>query len=46
MNRYPAFKRIMDTYEQVEAPYEGSPSYISYTTWSSTRTATPATAGC
>lgn len=31
VDRYPAFKRIMETHEQIEAPYEGHPSYISYT---------------
>jgi hypothetical protein len=31
VDRYPAFKRIMDTHELVEAPYEGHPTYISYT---------------
>ena len=30
VNRYPVFKRIMDTYELIEQPYEGLPSYISY----------------
>jgi flavin-dependent dehydrogenase/CRP-like cAMP-binding protein len=31
VDRYPAFKRIMETHEQIEAPYEGHPSYIAYT---------------
>ncbi|MBA2359387.1 MAG: cyclic nucleotide-binding domain-containing protein, partial [Actinobacteria bacterium] len=30
VNRYPVFKQIMDTYELIEQPYEGLPSYISY----------------
>jgi flavin-dependent dehydrogenase len=30
VNRYPVFKRIMDTYELIEKPYEGLPTYISY----------------
>jgi len=31
VDRYPAFKRIMDTYDLIEEPYEGHPSYIAYT---------------
>jgi flavin-dependent dehydrogenase/CRP-like cAMP-binding protein len=31
VDRYPAFKRIMDTHEQIEAPYEGHPSFTAYT---------------
>ena len=31
VDRYPAFKRIMDGHELIEAPYEGHPSYISFT---------------
>lgn len=31
VSRYPAFKRIMDTHELIESPYEGHPDYISYT---------------
>jgi flavin-dependent dehydrogenase/CRP-like cAMP-binding protein len=31
VDRYPVFKRIMDTYDLIEDPYEGHPSYISYT---------------
>jgi flavin-dependent dehydrogenase len=31
VSRYPTFKRIMDTYELIEQPYAGHPSYISYT---------------
>jgi flavin-dependent dehydrogenase/CRP-like cAMP-binding protein len=30
VDRYPVFKRIMDTYELIEQPYEGLPTYISY----------------
>ena len=30
VDKYPVFKRIMDTYELIEQPYEGLPSYISY----------------
>jgi flavin-dependent dehydrogenase len=31
VSRYPAFKRIMDTHELIEAPYEGHPPYVAYT---------------
>ena len=31
VDRYPVFKRIMDTYELIEEPYEGHPSYIAFT---------------
>ena len=30
VDKYPVFKKIMDTYELIEQPYEGLPSYISY----------------
>ncbi len=30
VNKYPVFKRIMDTYDLIEQPYPGLPSYISY----------------
>jgi flavin-dependent dehydrogenase/CRP-like cAMP-binding protein len=31
VDRYPVFKRIMDTYDLIEEPYDGHPSYIAYT---------------
>ena len=31
VERYPVFERIMDTYDLIEEPYEGHPSYIAYT---------------
>ena len=31
VDRYPAFKRIMDTHELIESPTRAIPSYISYT---------------